>query len=254
MPVRVLLVSLSALVLGSCAQGPEGKSSAIPAISQDFETCAQDVRELNHSLLCNLPNEGSPIEEMVKLSEAERESFFVRIKCGGMKGDPYHQPANWKEMLADCPTQNTPITLQGWFKDLTTDPYHPGASTCYRKKISKKTWPEIAGESWSQYPRSVQKILALNPPGQQCCYDTKNELIVSGPGAGTPDLVSVDNETHKGVLGFATVSIPVVSSLEAHLTMDVRIIDKCFFPKDLWKLKNWETYHKLGWEPNVPKK
>jgi hypothetical protein len=255
MPVRVLLGSIALLWLVSCGQRQGGDLSKGPKLSAsiDFDTCEKQVIELNQTLRCQKPDEKLPVDEMVKLTEADREFLFVRMKCGGLKGDPFQQSQNWKSLLPDCPVTNLNLAKEGWFKDFTTDPYHPGAESCYRKKIANKNWPEISAPWWQKIPGAIQKILRTHPPGQQCCYDKKQKLILNGPGAGTPDLVSVDNQKGSGSSGIVYLSLPEPNSLLAHLTMDVRMIDKCLFPKEIWKLKNWEIYHKLGWEPNVPK-
>lgn len=94
------------------------------------------------------------------------------------------QPASpaWPTSLPSCPCEvnfdvdGNPVDedcnpLDNWELDLPADQdYHPGAAFCLR--------------TCATYDGG---------PGQQCCYDSRGNLITDGAGAGTPDLVSPCN-------------------------------------------------------------
>jgi RHS repeat-associated protein len=99
------------------------------------------------------------------LAEARAIAEEIRTKYGG-----------WKNVLPDCPCTEREAKRSNDFRQegFALAVFHPGASSAYRSQ-----------------PREYrQKGRLITRPGQQCTYDSKGNLITSGPGAGTPDFSS----------------------------------------------------------------
>jgi hypothetical protein len=141
---------------------------------------------------------------------------LIATSCHGKKAQDQSIPfKHFTNGMMRCPLAPPSV---GWEKD-SANPraYHPGATICYRRE---------GGTS----------VIGRNLPANQCCYGpasnngVKNEetcLITSGPGAGTPDLVST-----LGYLGKLNAM--------SHVLFDV-----C--PYEL--LDDWTLYHRAGWRP-----
>jgi RHS repeat-associated protein len=118
--------------------------------------------------------------------------------------------AKMKDLMENDPTLS-----------ITQDPassvefFHDGAATSFRV--------------WSKSNTATGDLA-----GNQCNYDSAGDLITDGPGAGTPDLVSV-------------AALLSYGNLEAeHFTTDVAPFIGYGF---LDGPNGWETYHKAGWGP-----
>ncbi|MCF6227817.1 MAG: hypothetical protein L3J82_03995, partial [Planctomycetes bacterium] len=79
---------------------------------------------------------------------------------------------NWYKDLPLCPLTNPDKpnlkTNDGWASEGASD-FHPGATECFRS-----------------YPTVFNQLNFIGP-GQQCCYDEEDKLILDDAGAGTPD-------------------------------------------------------------------
>lgn len=87
---------------------------------------------------------------------------------------------SWTNDLPRCPCKRPPtvpnfIAVPGgttWIILEKKPKYHPGAHTCVRSKPNMKLY------------------------AQQCCYDSNDNLITWGPGAGTPDKKATPSIAH----------------------------------------------------------
>lgn len=102
------------------------------------------------------------------------------------------------EGLAELPEEHPKVIISR-DRNRSTSRFHPGAFVTYRV-FDPATDPFA---------------------GNQCAYDTGGRLIVTGPAAGTPDLVSPE----RSVLG--------------HWLLDVRPFRRL----------GWMEYHRQGWAP-----
>ncbi len=116
-----------------------------------------------------------------------------RIDPSGLK--------SWRDSLPVCPLTCNDAKQDKW-KSEGENSYHPGSSECFRKE--------------SNDPKSKS--------GNQCCYDSDDNLITHGPGAGTPDKTSPEE------------------SVWDHYWDDVSPYDE----------DNWQDYHDKGWSPHNP--
>lgn len=126
----------------------------------------------------------------------------------------------WYSELPDCPCENPDRkgvkTDDDWASEGTSHA-HPGAAECFRS-----------------YPRKGVNKLALDGPGQQCCYDKCGTLITGGAGAGTPDRYnSAEGEDDKG-----KVDLYVWGGIK-HVSVD-------YVP---YQALGWKRYNLL-WPPN----
>ncbi|NBX92827.1 MAG: hypothetical protein EB078_06405 [Proteobacteria bacterium] len=192
--------------------------------------------------------------------------FFTGLRCAGLPGDPI-QRKNWRAYLPECPDKAP--KSPPWYKDSKSanQTYHPGAASCYRLGAKKpKTcdeklsiWECMNGTWLKEIPTDISEILKENSPSQQCCYDKDNARIISGPGAGTPDLVfkthfvedivrEAMDESQQGVEMSGHYPKDGKASLEHHI-MDARIITACFPDWPGTKDNHVKTYQSLGWGP-----
>ncbi|MCI0490365.1 MAG: hypothetical protein L0229_27545 [Blastocatellia bacterium] len=88
----------------------------------------------------------------------------------------------WYEHLPCCPENIKEISESYWEKSNTNiECFHPSSSNCYRSVH------RYASDKFEETELAAGH-------GQQCCYDRLGNLIKSGPGAGTPDFVSPEQD------------------------------------------------------------
>ncbi|MBI4931972.1 MAG: hypothetical protein HY841_14525 [Bacteroidetes bacterium] len=163
--------------------------------------------------------------------------IFSLFSCSSQK-NYVSEKENWYKMLSHCPCENPDLnglkTNDGWArerlhsemgflqktfagkKDFTF--FHPGATTSFRS-----------------YPYVVTYINGKKfKSGQQCAYDEKGKLIITGPAAGTPDKSSPSiGENKKGLLKINVF----------------RVMKHVKYDSSPWKAEEWATYHKF-WPPD----
>jgi hypothetical protein len=121
---------------------------------------------------------------------------FIPLACNGLPGAPVDW--NWKDFVANCPANAAAAAAAGWSADpaASVNKFHPGATSCYREPCARGFF------------------------ANQCCYDAAGNLITSGAGAGTPDIISPEHSMKH----FGTDVLPY-----------------------FWY--GWEDYQRLGWGP-----
>jgi hypothetical protein len=166
---------------------------------------------------------------MVTFSGVQFIYFFlflivITVLLSYSKNDKLNSNTTWYNYLPNCPCQNPDSKAvyinDNWAKDKgNIAKYHKGARECFR------SYPPITtseGES-----------------AQQCCYDTSNNLITEGSGAGTPDKVSTcSNENEKGIM-----TIKIIAIL-GHYQKDVKPWNNMGGQENGWVKYN------LLWKPN----
>lgn len=108
-------------------------------------------------------------------------------KCCDWNKAEKSRGTGWVDTLDSCPcTIGVPPTnpdRKKWTTPSPADPtYHPGAAHCMRSRNPGKDWRGVE-PGWRNWD-------PVTSPGQQCCYDSKGNLITDGPGAGTPDKIA----------------------------------------------------------------
>ena len=95
----------------------------------------------------------------------------------------------WRSRIPACPCAE-PKDAAGWSSsNFFISKFHPGAETCYRS--DPVAAEKIYRLQWGSGPKPVLFTLFHDlTHGQQCCYDEAGNLLVNGPGAGTPDFRS----------------------------------------------------------------
>ncbi|EDX83362.1 hypothetical protein S7335_542 [Synechococcus sp. PCC 7335] len=139
--------------------------------------------------------------------ESTPEKVEARVIANELK-----QESGWLDALPDCPCtvedarENSHFDEANWFDRQFLEDYHPGAETAFRSA------------DYIEYEASNGETMYI---GQQCTFDQQGNLIIEGPGAGTPDSVSPEY------------------SLFEHTERDV----------DPWEALGSEEYNET-WQPN----
>ncbi len=148
------------------------------------------------------------------------------------------EKVKWYEHLPHCPCENPDLNgtklNDGWARERLRSEmgffqkifsgkkgftyYHPGSTSSFR------SYPYVATRINGKKFKS----------GQQCTYDEKGKLIITGPAAGTPDKASPSvGETKKGLLKINFF----------------RVMKHVKYDSSPWKAEEWATYHKY-WPPD----
>jgi hypothetical protein len=108
-----------------------------------------------------------------------------------------HNP-DWTEFLPSCPLKSPSVGMSKWtswttggfinetFSNLGC--FHPGAKSCFRSSKGYQSTKRGNGNIATQGIITNSETNSTNHC-QQCCYDKNDDLIMGGPGAGTPDFV-----------------------------------------------------------------